>query len=288
MSRIAVLADIHANPPALEAVIDDLSELEVDEVLVGGDLVGRGPCGSTVVDRIAELGWTTIRGNHEDYVLSFRRRDVPDDWLVADEWSASRWMAEEIDDRHAEFIDALPFSVSAETDADLRLFHGSPRSYNEGIGHWTSRGTLEEHFEGIDESLLVCAHTHRPLKRDLDGGMVVNVGSVGLPFNGDPRAQYAIFERTAETGSWTVEFRQVSYDRDTMLKHYETTGFLEAGGITAHILKRELEQARPYLVPFLKWAEIEDVEPTFDRFDDFLSIFDPEESMMDFFNRVRD
>jgi predicted phosphodiesterase len=288
MSRIAVLADIHANPFALEAVIDDLDDRHIDEVMVGGDLVGRGPHGSAVVERIADLDWRTIRGNHEDYVLSFRRRDVPDDWLVADKWSASRWMAEEIDDRHAEFIDSLPFSARAETDDDLRLFHGSPRSYNEGIGHWTSQGTLREHFESIDESLLVCAHTHRPLQRELDDGLVVNVGSVGLPFNGDPRAQYAIFERPSGGEDWEVEFCQVPYDRDPMCESYETTGFLESGGITAHILLRELEEARPFLVPFLKWAEIEEVEPTFERFDAFLTVYDPEESMMDFFNRVRD
>ena len=93
MPRIAVIADIHANMPALEAVIRDIEQQEIDEVLVGGDLVGRGPQGSAVVKRIIEEGWAGVRGNHEDYLLNFRRRTVREEWLTAEEWSALRWMA---------------------------------------------------------------------------------------------------------------------------------------------------------------------------------------------------
>lgn len=85
MSRIAIIADIHANVPALEAVLADIETVGVDEVLVNGDLVGRGPSGSAVVDRIRELGWRSTRGNHEDYHLQFRREEVPEEWLTAEE-----------------------------------------------------------------------------------------------------------------------------------------------------------------------------------------------------------
>ena len=93
MTRLAVLADVHGNMPALEAVIEDIESHGVDEVLVGGDLVGRGPEGSLVTRRIRELGWPSIRGNHEEYVLTFRKGEVPADWLEAKEWAAARWMA---------------------------------------------------------------------------------------------------------------------------------------------------------------------------------------------------
>ncbi len=286
MSRVAVIADIHANPPALEAVVDDLADREVDEVLVAGDLVGRGPGGRRIVERIDELGWPCIRGNHEDYLLQFRERDVPDDWLTADVWAASRWMAAELDEWHAEFIDSLPMSRTAETVPELRLFDGSPTSYQEGIGKWTSDETLRDHLDSIEEPVLVCAHTHRPLERRLDGGLVVNVGSVGLPFNGDPRAQYAIFEKNGD--DWEVEFQQVPYDRDETLEIYESSGFLAQGGITASILRLEVETARPFLVPFLKWTEIEEVEPTDDNFDEFLDIYEPDVSMQTFFAELMD
>jgi predicted phosphodiesterase len=283
MTRIAVLADIHANLPALEAVVDDIDRTGVDEVLVGGDLVGRGPQGREVIERVDDLGWNSIRGNHEDYLLQFRRRDVPDDWLVADIWAASRWMAEQIDDWHADYIDRLPLSKPAESTGGLRLVHGSPTSYQEGIGDWTSDETIIEHIDSIDESLLVCAHTHRPLDRRVANGRVVNVGSVGLPFNGDPRAQYAIFDDDGE--EWSVEFRQVDYDRADFLQTYQQSGFLAEGGLTASILRMEVETARPFLVPFLKWTEIEEIEPTDRRFESFLEVYEPEMAMKDLFER---
>lgn len=286
MSRIAVVADIHANMPALDAVVADIDRRDVDEVLVGGDLVGRGPQGRRVVETVDELGWSCIRGNHEDYVLQFRRRDVPDDWLEAEIWAASRWMADELGDWHETFIDSLPFSTTAESAPGLRLVHGSPTSYHEGLGEWTSEETLREHLDSIDERLLVCAHTHRPLHRELSAGQIVNVGSVGLPFNGDSRAHYAIFESSGD--GWEVEFRRIDYDRNRFLEIYEETGFLEEGGITASILRMEVETARPYVVPFRKWAEIEGVRPTESNFAEFLEIYDDDMSLRSFFSIVRE
>ncbi len=197
--RIAVIADIHGNMPALESVLADLETQKVDEVLVGGDLVGRGPQGSQVVRRIADLGWPTIRGNHEEYLLEFRRGKVPADWLETDEWAASRWMATELSDDDEAFIDALPFSLTSRNDQGIRLVHGSPRSTNEGIGPWSSNEELSAHLESIDEQVLVCAHTHRPLEHRSGSALIVNVGSVGLPFNGDRRAQYVIFHRNGHS-----------------------------------------------------------------------------------------
>ncbi|MFW5967174.1 MAG: metallophosphoesterase family protein [Persicimonas sp.] len=281
MLRIAVISDIHANPYALEAVVEDLDDQQVDEVLVGGDLVGRGPLGSAVVDLVRELGWPSVRGNHEDYTLEFRRQKVPDAWLVNPQWAASRWMAAELDEEHLVFLDDFPFTMTARSAPSLRLVHGSPRSHQEGIGEWTSEETLREHFESVDEPLLVCAHTHRPMVREVGDGLIVNVGSVGLPFNGDPRAQYAIF--TKKPSGWEVEFRKVDYNRAPFLDDYETTGFLEEGGISALLLKREVETARPFLVPFLKWAEFTGNPPTFESLDAFDAIYSEEMSMGEFY-----
>ena len=74
--RIAVLADIHSNLRALDAVVDDIATRGVDEVVVGGDIVGRGPQGAAVVDRVRELGWPSVRGNHEDYLVAFSREEL--------------------------------------------------------------------------------------------------------------------------------------------------------------------------------------------------------------------
>lgn len=288
MTRIAVISDIHGNVPALEAVLEDLASVGADEVLVGGDLVGRGPQGTEVVRRIAGLGWSTIRGNHEEYLLEFRRGDVPSAWLHAEEWSAARWMASELGEDEARWIAALPFSLTAEVAPGLRLVHGTPRSTREGIGPWLSDRRLGEHWAEVEEPVLVCAHTHRPLHREVDGGLVVNVGSVGLPFNGDRRAQYALFETSGAgtDGGWRVELRQVAYDRDRIFRIYEETGFLARGGVTARLLRMELEHAAPVLVPFLKWAERRGVEPAETELDPFFEDYTPGQPLGTFFERL--
>ncbi len=287
MERIAILADIHGNMPALRAVIEDIEAEAPDEVFVGGDLVGRGPEGSRVIAAVRQRGWPSIRGNHEDYLLDFRHRRVPGSWWKADEWAASRWMAAELTDEDIDYIDSLPYSQSLSAGRPvppLRLAHGTPASANEGIGPWTSDRTLARHLDSIDEDFLVVGHTHRPLLRETAAGCVVNVGSAGLPFNGDRRAQYAIFDRDGER--WKVTFRQVDYDLAETLEIYRTSGFLQAGGITARLLELELRNARPLLVPFLHWARTLRREPTLDRLDEFLELFDPEEPLQQFFMRL--
>lgn len=280
MSRVAVIADIHANLPALDAVLGDIDGQDVDEILVNGDLVGRGPQGSAVVDRIRELDLRSSRGNHEDYMLSFRREEVPEDWLTAPEWSCSRWMADELSEEALAFVDALPFSIVSEVEPQVRLFHGSPRSHSEGLGTWTSEETLRDHLNSIDERVLVVAHTHRPVHWDFPEGLIVNVGSVGLPFNGDPRAQYALLDVDDEDVE--VQMRQVPYDRGELLEVYEESGFLAEGGATASLLRVELETARPHLVPFLKWAEATGRKPLLSEVEAFLELFDPDTSMAEF------
>ncbi len=285
MTRIAIIADVHGNLPALEAALDDIAGADVDETVVAGDLVGRGPQGSAVVARIRELGVASIRGNHEDYLLSFRRKEVPESWLDADEWACSRWMAAELSQRDIDFIDSLPFTMTASSDDGIRVVHGSPSSYNEGLGPWLDEKQLQAHLDDVDEPMLVCAHTHRAAQWDYDDGQIVNVGSVGLPFNRDPRAQYAIFERAGTR--WDVEFRQVPYDRELTFEVYEQSGFLSSGGATALLLKKELEHATSFLVPYLKWADVMEVPPVIEHVDEFLEHFDPSISMREQFQKLQ-
>lgn len=284
MTRVAVLADIHGNIPALEAVIADIADQQIDEVLVGGDLVGRGPQGGKVIRRIRQLDWPSVRGNHEDYLLTFRRGDVPPNWLEAEEWAASRWMANELVDSDVSYIQALPFSMRSRLLPQLHLVHASPESNNDGIGPWTSMQHMQAHLDAIDESVLVCAHTHRPLHQKFEDGHVVNVGSVGLPFNRDRRAQYAIFH--VVDGETKIEFRRVDYDLEQTLEIYESSGFLSRGGVTARLLILELEKAQPYLVPFLQWASTLGVPPVAEQIEKFRGFYDPDEPVRTFFCRL--
>ena len=283
-ATIAVLADVHGNMPALEAVLADIERQRPDEILVGGDLVGRGPEGSRVVATIRDAGWPTIRGNHEDYLLDFRRRRVPEHWWRQQRWAAARWMAAELSPADVDWIERLPPSLRSAAEPSLLLVHGTPESANAGLGPWTGDDELRRHLAAVEAQILICGHTHRPMDRRLPEGRVVNVGSVGLPFNRDPRAQYALFHRDGD--DWEVQPRLIEYDRRETYDIYERSGFLAEGGITAELLKLELEESTAYLVAFLKWTEMTDGRPDHQTLDAFLAAFDPDLPMHEQFRRL--
>ena len=270
--------------PALRAVLDDIENSRPDEVLVAGDLVGRGPQGNEVVTTIAERGWRCLRGNHEDYLLGFARKEVPEAWWDEEEWAASRWMAAELQPQAIRYIESLPDELRPAGAPGLLLVHGSPRSNNDGLGPWTPDEHLIGHLDSIEENLLVCGHTHRPMMRRLPNGRVINAGAVGLPFNGDRRAQYGLFEFNG--ARWEFEQRAVTYDTRELLDVYDTSGFLAAGGVTAELLRMEVQRAAPFLVPFLRWVKLLGGRPISARVPEFLDFYDPDEPLHDFFMRL--
>jgi hypothetical protein len=131
---------------------------------------------------------------------------------------------------------------------------------------------LREHLQNTEEPVLICAHTHRALIRETEEGLIVNTGSVGMPFNRDHRAQYAILTRGGRFG-WQAELRQVAYPLHHIFEIYESSGFLAAGGITANLLRLELEHAKPILVPFLEWAQVHKVAPHANQVEAFFQEF---------------
>jgi len=268
MTRIALISDIHSNPFALDAVIKDLESRHLDEVLVVGDLVGRGPMGNAVVEKILKKGWPSVRGNHEDYLISFRDENVDEAWLTSEEWAASRWMASELSEASMAAIRALPFSMRSKRCSDVVLFHGSPRSNSEGLGLWSEESLLKECLFSVDCEVMVVAHTHRAMAWEFEGRLLINVGSVGLPFNGNRAAQYAIIEK--EKGRWVYEFVAVDYELSLIEDAYEKSGFLSFGGITASLLLEELRHARPFLVPFRRWLDLIGEEESWEEMRSFL------------------
>ena len=265
--------------------MQDLADQRPDEVLVGGDLVGRGPQGHDVVRAIAARGWRSVQGNHEDFLIRIRCQQLTPKDLSPATWPALQFMAEQLSTEDLEFTQALPFSLTSELSREVCLVHGSPSSFTQGIGHWTDRQQLQGHWGAVEASVLVCAHTHRAIHLRVDGGHVINTGSVGLPFNGDTRAQYLLLD--IEGRALRHTFRQLDYDRDAFLRIYESSGFLNTGGLYAWLLRCEVETAHSHLVPFLKWCEL--TGASFDRpsLDAFLGEFVPGESLSAFFGRVR-
>jgi diadenosine tetraphosphatase ApaH/serine/threonine PP2A family protein phosphatase len=197
---LAVLYDIHGNLPALEAVLADAAQAGADRYVLGGDYALFGPWPAETVARLRGLDATWIRGNGERWTA--RPSDAPDDEVVQGAIRASR---DELGEGLVGELAALPEQYAA---TETRYCHASPRS--DVRGFLPEPGDDEaELVADVHEERLVVGHTHLQFRRrSPEGGIqLVNPGSVGMPFDGDQRAGYALVG-----GDGDFELRRVAYD----------------------------------------------------------------------------
>ena len=256
--KLAVIADIHGNLQALEAVLADIRKQGITQVIVNGDMVNRGPSNVEVMERVTAEGLPMTLGNHDDLMRKWvdRDTDIPSAWFEDPFWEGTAWAARGLE--KAGWIDALrtlpmTHAVTPEGSPSLLLSHGSPRHYREGYGKFLTDADIEGIIQATPADVLIGSHTHSPLERRWGPYLVLNTGAVGTPFNGDPRAQYLVMHLQNE--EWTHEFRAVPYDRAGALEAFKTKGLLEEGGLSARIFYEELLCARSFLTPFLMWTE---------------------------------
>jgi predicted phosphodiesterase len=248
--RIAVLADIHANLLALEAVISDLEVVQPDQVIVAGDFENRGPAPKEVYDRLRQLNWPLLRGNHEDYVIE--QSESPSEQTHAVDlyaWQPARWTAEKIPET-IPFLRTLPIAIhlSGPDDSFVCIAHGSPRSNAEGFFPSTGDAKALAMLGQPLPQVLCCGHTHIPLRKQIGPTCVFNVGSVGFPFDGDFRSAYGVLDWN--DGQWSTELRRVPYAVKAVAESLGSPEFHEGLGPMAKIIQRELETARPHLTLF--------------------------------------
>ena len=247
--KLAVLADIHSNWRALQAVADDIGRWQPDRVVVAGDVINRGPrpveCLNFVLQQQRECGWLLVLGNHEEYVIhhDHPREPIAGPWIQI--WGSSRWTYEKLNGDVAA-LEAMPFQQSwrMPDGSETRVVHASMRSTRDGIFAETPESTLRKQI-APPPGLFVVGHTHKPLVRAIDESLVVNVGAVGLPFDLDPRACYA--QLTWGAGRWTAEIIRVEYDRAQADRDFDETGFIEEAGPIALLIRDELAKAHSNL-----------------------------------------
>lgn len=218
--RLAAISDIHGNRLALEAVLADIARLGSDAIVNLGDVVSgpMDPLGT--IRLLIERDFPTVRGNHDRLVVE-RKGDRLDAY-VGDAMGAE----------DLAWLRSLPPARSL--GSDIFLCHGTPRSDTAPwLDDWfdarsmtlPDEETVTRLADGIDFPVMLCGHTHVPRSVRLrDGRLIVNPGSVGLPFlYGSPDAHYAMIERRA--GDWTVSLRTVPYDHQAAARQAEANGF---------------------------------------------------------------
>lgn len=245
--RIAAISDIHANLPALEAVLEDIARLNCDRVIVAGDFINFGPWPIETLKLIRGLGDLVIRGNHEGYVLSQseNQADLIPPYRVL--FAPSCWTASLLSPQELAWLAALPekIQVNGPDDSEILVVHGSPRNQIEGIVPWISEEKLAEIFEGeiMPRRLVISGHTHRPVIRPWQGMLITNCGSVGISIDGDWRASYLLAEWD---GEWKAETRRVTYDREKTIKGLERNCSPNEAGPFMRLVKHDIRTGKSW------------------------------------------
>jgi predicted phosphodiesterase len=251
--RLAILADVHGNLPALQAVLADARQQGVDGFIVAGDTTG-GPNPVQAINLLRSLDSWLIRGNSENYFVTYDAGDVPSAWHESDQWANMRWSYHRLDRDTLDFITALPEQrvVALPGCVPIRVLHGSPQ--NPLTGHlYPNRDPvslrifkrarllppdresieLDLALASVQEPVLACGHTHISWLQEHNGRLVLNPGSVGLPF-GDTRARYALL--TWQGCRWQARQRAIAYDLKQIRAAYVQSGLLAQGGVFARTL----------------------------------------------------
>jgi predicted phosphodiesterase len=203
--RVAALYDIHGNLPALDAVLKDVAGADVEEIIIGGDVV-PGPMPRETLARLLEIGTPIqfIHGNGELGVLAVREgRDpgVPEQVRPSLEWNA-----QQIEPHQWEAMERWPATLRVDVSGfgDVLFCHATPRNATEIFIVSTAEKQLLPIFDAVGASLVVCGHTHMQFDRRIGRTRVVNAGSVGMPI-GEPGAHWLLI-------GTDIELRRTPYD----------------------------------------------------------------------------
>jgi putative phosphoesterase len=239
--KIALFSDVHANLPALEAVLQGIDSQKPDAIFCLGDLVNQNVWNNEVVDLIRQRNIRSVRGNHDEGI-ALGKRFFPFSYTFPE---ARQWGIEAIDYTlktiradNRDFLRALPFSLHIEvgqqgsTPFSLLLVHGNPYNNHESMDRFMPKAQLRSFLEKSHADILICGNTHCPYHYPFtweENGHTVyrhilNPGSVGRPRDGDWRPSYVILSLCpnkvllADPNAVKVDFYRISYDLGKAVK----------------------------------------------------------------------
>ena len=204
--RVAALYDIHGNLPALEAVLSEVEQYNVDQIVVGGDIV-LGPMSNECLDFLLSvpIPISCIKGNCEVAVLNQLNNELPATFPDVVKRQIA-WTASTLTTTHQSMLAGWPATLVLNISAlgDVLFCHATPQNENDIFTKITPQEKLLPIFEPVKESIVICGHTHMEFDRQIGSTRVVNAGSVGMPF-GKPGAYWALLANE-------VELMQTRYD----------------------------------------------------------------------------
>jgi len=222
---MAALYDIHGNLPALEAVLEEIGALGVDQIVIGGDVVaGPMPRGTLALLTAIGIPVRYIRGNADRETVACRRGGNMD--AVPERFRMGlRWVAGELtsDDEH--MLDGWPLTLRLPymggkegADGDVLFCHATPRNDTDVFFRGTPEDRLRPIFDPVGAALVVCGHTHMQFDRRVGATRVMNAGSVGMPYGGGRDACWLLLGATPE-------LRRTPYDLERAAERVRATAY---------------------------------------------------------------
>lgn len=212
--KIAVFGDIHGNIEALKAAYDTAFSLKVDKIFHLGDVGGYAPFVNEVVEFLMRHGVEGVQGNY-DYNVAHDsehcgcRYENPVQAELADK--SFEWTKRHASEKSKEYMRELPVTISFSSNGKkVCLFHAAPHKNNL---YWYEDRPDKFFLEMAEKSgadVMIYGHTHRPYRKDIQGKVFINAGSVGKPKDGDPRACLTLVEITP--ADVKTDFLRVEYD----------------------------------------------------------------------------
>jgi predicted phosphodiesterase len=220
--RVAALYDVHANLPALDAVIADVHAAGVDHVVFGGDVL-PGPMPRETVDRIQHLDIPTsfIHGNGDRETVAWRN-GVESPVIPPSYHAAMRWVAQTLTDDDERWLASWPprLRLAIPGCGDVLFCHASARNDTDIFTRLTDDDRVLSLFPAVDRALVVCGHSHMQFDRTIGRLRIVNAGSVGMPF-GQPGAYWLVLGPG-------VELRRTDYDLQAAAARIRATAYPQA------------------------------------------------------------
>lgn len=258
--RLAFVADIHGNLLALEAVLADLQQQRPDAVYLVGDQVNRCPWNNEVMSIITELGWPAVAGNHDLIVGMINTPHNRPPFTNRVRFPTLWWTQTQLTTAHLATLRHWPEAITITLDGlpAIRVIHGIPGNAFVGILPEDSDEKVKRFLTDVTEPVLVCGHIHRPLARAVDQWQIFNGGSVGIPYNGDPRAQYLLLDGVNH--QWVPTFRRLEYDHSPIPQAFITSGMQAAIGAMAELHLRTIMSGEPWTSDFGYWLKFQSPE----------------------------
>lgn len=234
--HIAIISDIHGNRLALDAVLADIQRHPVDQILCLGDVAASGPQPRECVERLRELDCAIVRGNADDWLLAPNYADDPDDFTRFIE-DLDTWCAQQLTPADLDFLRSFQPVVEIPLGGGETLlgFHGSPRANTDVIVATTPDDELHAMLADRHARVMAGGHTHQQMFRRYRETILLNPGSVGLPYERDRKHGEAYNVGWAEyawvhgaDGDLRVELRRVPVDVQALIDVARRSGMPHA------------------------------------------------------------